>query len=170
MRELGIYIMRLFFVSIIVLVIQLTLVGRIWPGRSLPDLMFVIVLILVIDRDPVSAVIIGFLLGFLQDLGNARLLGMNALANSVTAYGVSRIGRDYLPDSIIFKLVLFIAACLVKELIVLNISEPFSPGRVISLFFRYSLLSALYTSLISVLVWKVMETVSERVVYPFGRR
>lgn len=169
MKNATVYLVRIFFVSILVFIIQLTLANRIWSGIAAPDLLFVIVLILVIDRNPVSAVIIGFLIGFLQDLGNASLLGMNALAGSITAYGVSRIGRDYLPESLLFKFALFFTACLAKEIIVLNLTESFYPLRVLPLFFRYSLLSALYTALIAVFIWKLMELVSERVVYPVDR-
>jgi rod shape-determining protein MreD len=169
MRESYMYILRLFLVSAIVFVFQIAVVNRVAPRSPVPDLLFVLMLVLVVDRDPVTAVIIGFLLGFLQDLGNAAFLGMNALGNSVAAYLVSRIGKDYLPDNTLFRSLLFFAAYLIKDIIVLNIVESFSPVEVLSGFFRYSLLSALFTSVLAALIWKVLEISYERVVYPGGK-
>ncbi|MFO7915534.1 MAG: rod shape-determining protein MreD [Candidatus Krumholzibacteriales bacterium] len=169
MKERYLYILRLFLVSAVVLVIQLSVVNRISPLSPVPDLIFVLMLILVVDRDPVTAVVIGFLLGFLQDLGNASFLGMNALGNSVAAYMVARMGKDYLPDNTLFRALLFFAAYLVKDIIALNIVESFSPVPVLLGFFRYSLLSALFTSAIAALIWKILEISFERVVYPGGR-
>jgi len=169
MKDSYIYILRLFLVAAVVMVLQLSVVNRIAPLSPVPDLLFVLMLVLVVDRDPVTAVIIGFLLGFLQDLGNAAFLGMNALGNSVAAYMVSRIGKDYLPDNLVFRALLFFSAYLVKDIIALNIVESFSPVAVLSGFFRYSLLSALFTSIIAALVWKVLEISYERVVYPGGK-
>ncbi|MBD3179447.1 MAG: rod shape-determining protein MreD [Candidatus Latescibacteria bacterium] len=169
MRDGYIYILRMFLVSAVVLVLQLSVINRIAPLSPVPDLIFVLMLILVVDRDPVTAVIIGFLLGFLQDLGNAAFLGMNSLGNSVAAYMVSRIGKDYLPDNIFFRGMLFFAAFLVKDIIALNIVESFSPLAVLSGFFRYTLLSALFTSILAALIWKVLEISFERVVYPGGK-
>jgi rod shape-determining protein MreD len=168
MKETTFYILRIFFVSIIAFILQGTGVNRIWPGGASPDLLFAVVLLLVLDRGPVIAVVTGFLLGFLQDLGNASFLGMNALANSTVAYAVSRLGRDYLPESAMFKISLFFVAYLAKSIIILNISESFSPIRVIFFFFRYSILSALYTAFIAIFVWKLLELLSERVVRPGG--
>ncbi|MCD6379776.1 rod shape-determining protein MreD [bacterium] len=168
MKETIFYILRIFFVSIIAFILQGSVVNRMWPGGSSPDLLFVMVLLLVLDRGPVIAVVTGFLLGFLQDLGNASFLGMNALANSTVAYAVSRLGRDYLPDSAMFRISLFFVAYLAKSIIILNIAESFSPIRVILFFFRYSILSALYTAFIAIFVWKLLEFLSERVVRPGG--
>jgi len=168
MKEVSFYILRIFFVAIVAFILQVTVVNAVWPGGASPDLMFVLLLLLVLDRGPVTAVIVGFLLGVFQDLGNASYLGMNALANSTVAYAVSRLGRDYLPDTAVFRIALFFAAYLVKSIIILNILESFSPILVISLFFRYSFLSALYTAFIAIFIWKLMEIVSERVVRPGG--
>jgi rod shape-determining protein MreD len=169
MKDRYIYILRIFVVAAVVMVLQLSIVNRIAPWSPVPDLLFVLMLVLVVDRDPVTAVIIGFLLGFLQDLGNADYLGMNALGNSLAAYMVSRVGKDYLPDNILFRGLLFFAAFLVKDIIAINIVESFSPIEVLSSFFRYSLLSALFTSVIAALIWKLLEISYERVVYPGGK-
>lgn len=168
MKDRSLYILRIVFVSVVAFVLQVTIVNGAWPGKASPDLVFVVLLLIIIDRGPVTAVVAGFLLGFLQDLGNASFLGMNALANSVVAYGVSRLGRDYLPEDVVFRIFLFFAAFLVKSIIVLNITESFSFIRVITFFFRYSVLSALYTALIAVFLWKFVQLISERVVRPGG--
>ena len=89
-------VVRIVFVALVVFVIQVTAIHRIAIAGCTPDLTVILLVALVLERGPVFAVVIGFLLSFLQDLGNASLLGMNALAKSVLAYGVARVGGGFL--------------------------------------------------------------------------
>ena len=155
--------------ALVVFVLQVTLVHEVPVWGATPDLMLVLLVVLVIDRRPVTAVIIGFLLGFLQDLGNASFLGMNALAKSVIAYGISRFASGYLPESTLFKGLLIFIAALVSHIIVLNITASFHPGVVLVNFFRFSVLSAIYTSLTGILVLAVLKLVPGRRARPVGR-
>lgn len=155
-------VVRTVLAAVIVFVLQVTVVHRIALAGSRPDLVLVLLAVLVIDRRPITGVLAGFALGFLQDLGNASLLGMNALAKSVVGYGIARFGGDYLPDNALFRGLLVFAATLVSEVIVLNISSSFDPGTVVFSFFRYSLLSAVYTAVLAVIVIQAVKLVPGR--------
>ncbi len=161
-------IVRIIFVALVVFVIQMTAVSRIGVAGCTPDLMVILLVSLVLDRGPVLAVVIGFLLGFLQDLGNASFLGMNALAKSILAYGVSRVGGGLLPENPLYKGFIIFAACLVNDIVVLPIATSFSLGDMFVSFFRFSLLSALYSALLGVIIYTLLELLTRRVVRPGG--
>lgn len=161
-------IVRIIFVALVVFVIQMTAVSRIGVAGCTPDLMVILLVSLVLDRGPVLAVVIGFLLGLLQDLGNASFLGMNALAKSILAYGVSRVGGGLLPENPLYKGFIIFAACLVNDIVVLPIATSFSLGDMFFSFFRFSLLSALYSALLGVVIYTLLELLTRRVVRPGG--
>jgi rod shape-determining protein MreD len=161
-------IVRIFFVALVVFLIQVTAIHRIGVAGCTPDLMVILLVSLALERGPVLAVVIGFLLGFLQDLGNASFLGMNALAKSILAYGVSRIGGGLLPENALYKGFIIFAACLVNDIVVLPVATSFSLGDMFVSFFRFSLLSALYSALIGVVIYALLELLTRRVVRPGG--
>lgn len=163
------YLMRIVIAAMIVFVMQGVVSHRMALLGAIPDFFLVMLAVLAIDRRPVAGVIAGFLLGFLQDLGNAELLGMNALAKSVVGYGIARYGGDYLPDNPLFRGLLVFAAALANDIIVLNISRSFDPGGVITAFFRMSILSGVYTAVLAVAVIQVLRLLPGRVVGPVGR-
>ena len=163
------YIARMLIAAIIVFLLQVTFVHNIPVWGATPDIVLVLLVVIVIDRKPVTAIIVGFLLGFLQDLGNASFLGMNALAKSVIAYGIARFASGYLPESTLFKGLLIFIAAIASDIIVLNITASFHPGVVLLNFFRFSLLSAIYTSLIGIAVFGLLKLIPGRRARPVGR-
>lgn len=157
-------VVRVIVALVVVIVLQQTVVSGMSIAGSSPDLVIVLLVILIADRGPVGAVVIGFLLGFLQDLGNASFLGMNALAKSIVAYGISRIGGDFIPESAVFKALLIFMASLVNDIIALVVTTQFDLLEVIVSFFRYSILSAIYTGFIGLIVVTAVRFASGRVV------
>ncbi len=150
--------------SFVVFVFQVILSHIISFGEASPDFVLILLIVLVMHQKPVLAIIIGFLLGFLQDLGNASYLGMNALAKSLTGYVVARYASDLLPDSSLFKGLLILVSSLAGDVILLNIMASFDQVSVLVAFFRYSLLSAVYTAVVGVIVFKVIQILPGRTV------
>ena len=161
-------IARIIFVALVVFVIQVTAIQRIAIAGCTPDLTVILLVAIVLDRGPVLAVVIGFLLGFLQDLGNASFLGMNALAKSILAYGVSRVGRGLLPENVLYKGFIIFAGCLLNDIVVIPIATSFSVREAFVSFFRYSLLSALYSAVVGVCIFALLELLTRKVVQPGG--
>jgi len=162
-------LLRIMLASFIVFVLQVTLVHSVTVAGASPDLLMIMLVVLVIDRDPITGIIAGFLLGFLQDLGNASFLGMNALAKAIVGYGIAKYGREFLPDNILFRGLLVFAACLINDIITLHIATSFDSVEVIVAFFRYSILSAVYTALLAVLVMQIIDILPRRMVRSGGR-
>ena len=154
--------------SFVVFVFQVILSHIISFGEASPDFVLILLIVLVMHQKPVVAIVIGFLLGFLQDLGNASYLGMNALAKSLTGYVVARYASDLLPDSSLFKGLLILVSSLAGDIILLNIMSSFDQVSVIVAFFRYSLLSAVYTAIVGVVVFKVIHILPGRTVRSGG--
>jgi rod shape-determining protein MreD len=161
-------ILRIMIAAFVVFILQVTAIRHMAVAGCVPDLMVIFLVPLVLDRGPVVAVVLGFLLGFLQDLGNASFLGMNALAKSILAYCVSRVGGGLLPENVLYKGFIVFAACLVNDVVVLPIATSFSLGDIVVSFFRYSLLSALYSAVLGVVVYALIELLTRRVVRPGG--
>lgn len=159
---------RTILIALLLFTMQVTVVHRIAVAGAVPDLMIVLLVALVLPRGPVLAVIIGFLLGFLQDLGNASFLGMNALSKSIVAYGVARVGGGLLPEKVLYKGFVVVAACLVNDFVVLAVTTSFSLGQIIVSFFRYSITSALYSAVVGIVVFTAVELFTRRVVRSSG--
>ena len=161
---------RIVLLAALIFVLQLKVVPSIGLLGVAPDLVIVFLVALVLERGPVAAVIIGFALGFLQDLGNASFLGMNALSKSLIAYGVSRFGAGFIPESVLFRGLLIFAASLCSEIVSLIVTTGFDLSVIAMSFFRYSILSALYTALVGLLVFAVIDAVTGMVGGARGRR
>lgn len=161
-------IARIVVIALIMFVIQMTVIHHITIAGCGPDLIIILLVALVLERGPVLAVVIGFLLGFLQDLGNASFLGMNALAKSILAYGVSRLGGGLLPENVLYKGFVIFAACLLNDIIVLPIVSSFSIKEMFFSFFRYSILSALYSAILGVCIYALLELFTRKVVRTGG--
>lgn len=160
---------RALLAALIVVALQMTLAHRIAPAGSAPDLVLVLLAVLVIDRRPLVGIVAGFLLGLFQDLGNASLLGMNALAKSIVGYGIARCGGEYIPDSALFRGLLVLAAALVNDAIVIAIGTPLGLAGALALFLRDSLLAGVYTAVLAVLVMQVVRVIPGRAVRAGGR-
>ena len=162
--------LRIVLLAVLILFLQLKLVPSIELIGTAPDLVIILLVALILERGPVSAVIIGFVLGFIQDLGNASFLGMNALAKSLIAYGISRFGAGFLPESVLFKGLLIFVASLFNEGVILVVTTGFDLPVIFVSFFRYSILSALYTAAVGLVVFTVIDAVTGRVVGARGGR
>ncbi len=159
--------MRLVFIvvcALIVFVLQVKLVPELSIGGAAPELMLIMLVMISLKLSPAPAIIAGFLLGFLLDLGNALHLGANAMAFSIIAYGVSHIGGGYLPEGVFFKGFLVFVTSLFKDVVVLAIMTGFDIPDMLHLLFRYSLLTALYSAVVGMIVFTLLRPLMRRMV------
>ena len=61
------------------------------------------------------------------------------------------------------------AACMINDIVTLNVATSFDPLEVIVAFFRYSLLSAVYTALLAVIVMQLIDLLPRKMVRSGGR-
>lgn len=153
--------------AVILLVLQLALVPHAAIAGAAPDLLVILLVALTLGRNPVAAVVIGALVGFLADLGNASFLGANVVAKSIVAYGVARLGV-LLPEHALYRAFVVLAACLANDLVILAVTTSFDIGATLAGFFRYALLGALYSAALAFCIDVVLELFGRRVVRSGG--
>jgi rod shape-determining protein MreD len=159
---------RTILVALIIFVLQLVLAPRIRVAGAAPDLLIILLAGIALGRGPVSAVVAGALIGFLSDLGNASYLGLGVVAKSIIAFGMARLG-GVLPEHVLYRGFVILAACLVNDIVTLAVTTSFSPGDIIASFFRYSILSAIYSALVGAAIFAFLELIGKRVVRSNGR-
>ncbi|RJR31106.1 MAG: rod shape-determining protein MreD [Candidatus Latescibacterota bacterium] len=147
---------RTILAALIIFVLQLVLAPRIRIAGASPDLLIILLAAIALGRGPVFAVVAGALIGFLSDLGNASFLGIGVVAKSIIAYGMARLG-GVLPEHVLYRGFVILAACLVNDLVTLAVTTSFSPGDILFSFGRYSILSAIYSAIVGVVVFAVLE-------------
>jgi rod shape-determining protein MreD len=86
---------------IVMYIVQTTWIQAVEVAGMAPDLVMLVLVCIALGGGAVEATIMGFGIGFLQDVNMPADLGLNALANSVVGfavgYGRGRIEADSLP-------------------------------------------------------------------------
>ena len=133
-----------------VLVLQSTLVPLIRIGEVTPDVLLAYMIIWCSHHDRSQGVVLGFCGGMIQDLVGGGTLGVYALSKSVACYVACSLPRSkYSHDFILVGIILFLAA-FVHQLIHTLFASREAAAGFLSLFFRYGVLSMLYTTLFGV--------------------
>jgi rod shape-determining protein MreD len=117
-----------------------------------PDLVVLTIVLLGLRRGPVTATVLGFLLGFLQDLLNPSTLGMNMLAKSCTGYAVGKLAGNLLVGGLFLHASLVGVAVLFHDLIYLLAYTRLDLSRFFGMFAQQSFPAALYTALCALVV------------------
>jgi len=164
--------MRWFYIILAILVfllMQVVLADRIALGPISPDFMVLVVAFFALYRGAVQAAIFGFAIGFLQDLSNPELLGLNALTKSILGFTVGKIGTKTVPDNIPFLFVLFMSVTFGHDIIYLLFYHWPRVGSSLAAIFGTALPSAAYTALFGVLVHKLLAFAGPEVAESVGK-
>lgn len=150
-------------------ILQVVVAPRISLGEIAPDFPLLLVAYFSVRRPAQRAAGAGFLIGLFQDLFNPTLLGLNALTKTLTAYALSVASSKLEPDSWLLLAPLFGLAALAHDVVYLLFFTGLHMGQFFVLLGTVALPSALYTSAAGVLVYKLAEAVSGKVVSSFGK-
>ena len=164
--------MRSFYVILAILVfllMQVVLADRIAFGPVSPDFMVLVVAFFALYRGAVPAAIFGFAIGFLQDLSNPELLGLNALTKSILGFTVGKIGAKTVPDNIAFLFVLFMSVTFGHDFIYLLFYHWPRVGSSLAAIFSTALPSAAYTAIFGVIVHKLLAFAGPEVAESVGK-
>ena len=96
--------MKTFYLTLLVLILflmQSIAADRISFGEIAPDFIILVILFFALHRGAVKGALFGFVIGFVQDLGNPTFLGLNALLKSITGYLMGRAGQKMIPENVI---------------------------------------------------------------------
>ena len=164
--------MRTFYLVLTVLVfllLQTVLADRIAIGPVAPDFVILVVLFFALYRGSVRGALFGFVVGFLEDLGNPDYLGLNALVKSVMGFFVGDAGRKTVPDNAFILFSLFAVAAFGHDIVYLFVYHWPHIGSAFLRVLTEALPCAIYTALIGTLVDRVAAMFGARVVTPNGK-
>jgi rod shape-determining protein MreD len=155
--------------TLIFVLLQMLVAPRIAIGEIAPDFMLLLVAYFAMHRKPGQAAIAGFIVGFLQDLYNPELLGLNALTKSIVGYGVALVASKVERGSSLLIMALIGAAAFVNDFIYLLFFTGLHLGRFFILLTTVSIPSTVYTALIGIAVFKAAEALGSKAVKSFGK-
>ncbi len=145
--------MRNFYLIISILgclLLQASLAPRISIGNIAPDFVILLVVVFALYRGAVPGAILGFAVGFLQDLGNPEMLGLNALTKTLLGFAIGRVGTKTFPENALFLFGLLAAGALSHDIVYLAFFKWPHLGSALSMVFVAALPSALYTAVFGV--------------------
>ena len=137
---------------ILAFVLQTTWVHALEIFAVKPDLVLLVLVYIALRAGEFEATILGFCVGFLQDIYMPADLGLNALANSLIGFTVGYGRTGVVADSIQVQLALVFGAVLLHDLVYYLGSSIVALTDVPFFWLRYGLGRALYTSLLGVLI------------------
>jgi len=164
--------MRLFYLILVVLLfllMQVVISDRIALGPVAPDFLILIVAIFALYRGAVQGSVLGFVIGFLQDLTNPGFLGLNALTKSLLGHAVGTTGAKTFSESSSFLFVLFMATSFGHDFVYLVFYHWPHMGTALVALFTSALPSAAYTAGFGVAAQKFLSLASPKVVESLGK-
>lgn len=132
--------------------LQTTWISLVAVFELQPDLIVLTLVYLALAVGPFEATLLGFGVGFLQDVYLPANLGLNALANSIVGFAVGYGRTGIMADQVQVQIGLVFGAVLVHDLIYYVGDHSLPLAEVPFFWLRYSLGRAFYTSLISLLL------------------
>jgi rod shape-determining protein MreD len=149
-------------VLLVVLVLQATLLFRIAIGGIRPDLLVAFVVYIGWMRGPVPGTLVGFLVGLYQDLDAPGPLGLNALSKSIVGFLVAKAGFRVHRSNMGVRFAFFFIAMLLHDVIYFAVATYGDLGSFFRQMFTVALPSALYTTLVVLLLLSLAEHASKR--------
>jgi rod shape-determining protein MreD len=152
------------------LLVQSTVVDRFAIYGVRPDLAMLVLLYLASTAEPVEIILYGFFIGFLQDVYSPEYLGYNALTMSLVGYTLGFIKERITVERGPVRLLVTFLSCLVHDALYLSLYSHLQFSILLSLFLRWSIPGAVYTSVLSVIFITVWEWAEEGGVFVVFRQ
>lgn len=162
-------IIFLIIVTFIFLMLQVLATGKLSIGEISPDFTLLLCSFLALYRGPVQGSILGFIIGFIQDLFNPALLGLNAMTKALLGFGFGHVGQKAIPESAIFFAAIFFIAAVGHDLVYLLFFTGLHLGRFFVIFFTVAIPSAVYTAVVGTIIHQILLLVDSRVVRSIGK-
>lgn len=146
----------------VVLVLQATLLYRIEIAGIRPDLLVAFVVYMGWMRGPIVGTAAGFAVGLVQDLDAPGPLGLNALSKSLIGFLVAKAGFRVHRSNVGVRFAFFMLAMLLHDAVYFAVATSGDLGRFFFEMFRVALPTALYTTLMVLLLLALVERVSRK--------
>ncbi|MFH1755168.1 MAG: rod shape-determining protein MreD [Candidatus Latescibacterota bacterium] len=164
--------MRIIFlivVTFVFLLLQVLALGNLSIGEISPDFALLLSAFLALYRGPVQGSILAFLIGFIQDVFNPALLGLNALTKTLIGFGFGHVGQKAVPERAIFFAAIFFIAALGHDILYLLFFTGLHFGRFFVLLFTVAVPSAVYTAIVGAVIHSLLLFVDSRMVRSGGK-
>jgi len=117
-----------------------------------PDLVVLVLIYIALRSGSFEATLLGFAIGFIQDIDMPHNLGLNTLVNSVIGFAVGWIRLHITADNFLVQIALIFGAVLLHDLIYYIGDSSISWSELPFYWLRYGPGRALYTSLIGMVL------------------
>ncbi|MGY8823418.1 MAG: rod shape-determining protein MreD [Candidatus Latescibacterota bacterium] len=129
-------------------VLQTTWVELMEISSLKPDLILLVLIYAALREGPLTATVLGFAVGFLQDIYMPTDLGLNALVKSAVGFTIGYGRSRIVGDNIQVQVILILGTVLVHDLVYYIGTSAISLVELPFFWLRYSLGRAIYTGLI----------------------
>jgi rod shape-determining protein MreD len=156
------WLTRFFFGVLIILALilfQTFIAGAVTIGGIKFDLSIVILIYVALSRGPVSGLIFGFLIGLLADIFTPQVLGWGALVKCLIGFSVGSFKDNLYLDSLYSKGGMIFFALILNDLLYYIFTSGLNTSLLETLI-RYTLFSALYTSIVGMLIFLVLSGIN----------
>jgi rod shape-determining protein MreD len=151
------------------LALQSTLVPYIGIGGARPDLPLVAVVLIALSRGPAAGTLAGFLVGLAQDLTNPAFLGLNALAKCLLGHVAGNLKSRFDTATLASYAALLAGAVMAHDLVYLTVYTRLVLSEMFQELVTGTLPRALYTAAVGAVIGVVLDALSGRRLYRFGR-
>ena len=142
---------------ILALILQTTWVYQLQVAAIGPDLIVLVLLYIALAAGSCQATILGFVVGFVQDVDMPDNLGLNALLKSVVGFAAGWARSRIRAESVQVLAALIFAAVLIHDLAYYVGDSGIAWSDVPYFWFRYGLGRAAYTTLIGVFFYGCLQ-------------
>lgn len=113
--------LMLFFISILLLVVDNTLMPFIGIGGAYPSMLFMFCISFSFYADLNEVIFIGCVSGLLQDIFFIDVIGVNALINILLCLSVAYIGKNFIKSKLIVPIIMVLCASLIKGFVLIGV-------------------------------------------------
>jgi rod shape-determining protein MreD len=134
------------------LLLQSTVLGRFSILGVRPDIAMLALMVLVNSSGSAGSIVYGFCIGFIQDVYSPEFLGANAFTMSLMGCILDYIKESLTIENISVKACVMFTACIVHDIVYVSFYTRFDFAMMKQLLIMESILSAVYTSSLLVLI------------------
>lgn len=146
--------LKLFVLIVVAIIFDTTFLKSVEIRGIKPDLLLIILVYSSLKWGAVQGTIIGFLIGFFQDLYSPEMFGLHALAKCITGYLIGITKEHFFWGSYFAQLLIIFFSLLIHDIICLFIGNFGDYSLLLKNILRVTLPAAVYTGSIGPLFYK----------------
>lgn len=149
----------IYLLTIIIAILQLTIVNFISIGNIKPDLLLVLVVFVALKKGPWKAVAIGILAGFLKDMFSFGTV-INTVSMPLYGFltGIARQRFYFIKEGLLTEALVVLSVCVLDSVVmIMHFSNWDYPPSLLILIFFIAVPAVLYTCLVSIPIFSILK-------------